>query len=422
MARLAALAAVLRIGLEVDAGGVAVGRGGVGARARAIDAGQIALTRVLARSAVLLVVLHVGADGATQLLTDRAPVPAGAVDTGGVRPAALATPPAVASIRLRVDAHAAALDRALLARLRFLLAALLGERFRGGSAQGHRECGSDQEARHTASRATAPREPPRELIEPRLIHRAPRRDQMRGKPGPVRTRSRQHAKPGSHDSPLTAQTLKHDLRPVRAPRSASRRRRPVSSASARTVTRPWSFPLRGVDGAFRFPALSRDTDKQLRIAPFAAAALRVVGTELEAGPNAAWRLALAADAHQSIAAGREVRIARRDGAGFTIAMADTHSVPRREVAAVDLAALVLLNLLTFIQAAELADGVAAAPRTALMLSARADGEAYRWPLLIEGAAQTARTFRPAHTDAAALVRVLACRAVWMAANGIRRWA
>lgn len=126
------------------------------------------------------------------------------------------------------------------------------------------------------------------------------------------------------------------------------------------------------------------------------------------------------DAPQPIAAGGEERIAPWDRARFPLAVASAHPVLLREVAAFDKATTKRArrgNGLSFVHAAELAQGVAAETRTAFVFPVATDGETHGVPIGIEGPAQAAIAFRPAHHDAAALIGVLACLVVGVAADG-----
>ena len=114
-----AVAAMVVIGVRVDA--FAAAFGSLGAATLPTNAGEIPIARVVAASAMLLVVVGIDAKGATEdLVAGAAAALALPSDTGDVVAAGAVATAAVPGVRLSVDAGVAALDRAVLAWLRFL--------------------------------------------------------------------------------------------------------------------------------------------------------------------------------------------------------------------------------------------------------------------------------------------------------------
>jgi hypothetical protein len=172
----AAAAAVVVIGLRVDA--LVAAFGTLSAGALAIGAGQIAVARLVATPAVLLVVVGIDAEGATEdLVAGTAAILALPNDTGDIVAAAQAAASAVQGVGLGVDARLAALDGAVLALLRLLLATLLlGERCRSVPTQERGQRRSTQEVCQAAPAQAGRGESPCEVIKAARVHRVLLRD------------------------------------------------------------------------------------------------------------------------------------------------------------------------------------------------------------------------------------------------------
>jgi hypothetical protein len=165
-----AISAVLLVSLGVDALVPTSCVRRIGAAALAVDAGQVAITGTIAAPAVLLVVARIDALPVTKKLIARTPAAlTRPIHAGDVRAAGPAAGTAVRGIGLGVNAALAALDRAVLALLRFLLvmaALLLGFDVRAGEPQAERR---QQPAEAAAAEGFAKFK--RQTIEALAVHR-----------------------------------------------------------------------------------------------------------------------------------------------------------------------------------------------------------------------------------------------------------